>query len=62
MRSLSRVFLRLLVVCLLTVTLFAPIANATSTATRQSGSTHARKGIIARILDYVLPDINLPPG
>ncbi len=60
MRSLSRVFLRLLVVCLLTVTLFAPIATAT--ATRQSVSTHARKGIIARILDYVLPDISLPPG
>lgn len=60
MRSLSRVFLRLLTVCLLTVTLFAP--TATATTTRQSGSTHARKGIIARILDYVLPDINLPPG
>jgi hypothetical protein len=58
MRSLSRVFLRLLVVCLLTVTLFAP----TITATQRSGSIHARKGILARILDYVLPDINLPPG
>jgi len=60
MRSLSRVFLRLFIVCLLTATLFA--STATATATQQSGPTHARKGIIARILDYVLPDINLPPG
>lgn len=60
MRSLSRVLLRLLAVCLLAVTLFTP--TATATATRQLGSTHARKGIIARILDYVLPDISLPPG
>jgi hypothetical protein len=58
MRSLSRVFLRLLVVGLLIVTLFAP----TATATGQSAPAHARKGIIARILDYVLPDISLPPG
>jgi hypothetical protein len=62
MRSLSRVFLRLFVVCLLTVTLFvAPIATAASQSGSR-GSTHARKGIIARILDYVFPDINLPPG
>ena len=58
MKSVSRVFLRPLVGCLLVLTLAAPIA----TAATQSRSKQARKGIIARILDYVLPDISLPPG
>jgi hypothetical protein len=58
MRSVTRVVLRLFVVCLLTVTLFVPAAIAST----KSGSKWFRRGIIARILDYVLPDINMPPG
>lgn len=58
MQSASKGFLRLSLVCLLTVTLFVPAA----TASTKSGSKWFRRGIIARILDYVLPDINLPPG
>ena len=57
MRDLSKVFVRLFVVCLLAVTLGGPAAAAT-----QSGSRSVHKGIIARILDYVFPDISLPPG
>jgi hypothetical protein len=58
MRSVTRVVLRLFVVCLLAVTLLVPAA----TASTRSGSKWFRRGIIARILDYVLPDINMPPG
>ena len=58
MQGVSKLVLRLFVVLLLSATLFAPAA----TATTQSGSKPVRKGIIARILDYVLPDINWPPG
>jgi len=58
MRSVTKVVLRLFVVCLLTATLLAPAAAAAS----KSGSRSVRKGIIARILDFVLPDISLPPG
>jgi len=58
MRSVSKVVLRSTVVVLVAATLLAPVA----TAATQSGSRVSRKGIIARILDYVLPDINWPPG
>jgi hypothetical protein len=58
MRSVSRVFLRLFIVCLLTAALRAP----STAAAPKSGSRSIHKGIIARILDYVLPDISLPPG
>jgi hypothetical protein len=58
MRSVSKVFPILFTVCLLTATVLAPAAGAAT----KSGSRSVPKGIIARILDYVLPDISLPPG
>jgi len=59
MRGLSTVFLRLAIVCLIAVTLFESSATA---ATQAGSSRQVRKGSIARILDYVFPDISLPPG
>jgi hypothetical protein len=59
MKHVSKVLLRAFIVVVFSATLCAPAAIATTSA---GSSKHVRKGIIARILDYVFPDISVPPG